>query len=63
MAIGQSRDPIHFDEEGENYIVGLQWRYGQDKSAQVLNAIDSCAMAERRLRSMTPCLQKEYLPK
>ena len=57
-AIRQLQESISFDEQRGKYVVGLPWRYGREKSAEILNAVNSRAMAERRLRSMIPKLKK-----
>ena len=34
------------------------WKYGRERSAEILNAVDSKGMALKRLRSMIPKLQR-----
>ena len=58
-AIRQLQNSITFDDQRGKYVVGLPWRYGREKSAQVINAVNSRAMAERRLKSMIPRLRKD----
>ena len=52
-------ESIRFDKEKGMYHVGLPWRYGREKTAEILNAVDSKSMAVKRLRSLVPRLRRD----
>ena len=59
-AIKLLQESIYFDEEKGKFVVALPWKYGRERLAEILNAVDSKAMALKRLRSMIPKLQVRF---
>ena len=58
-AIKQLQESIRFDEKRGKYVVGLPWRYGRERAAQIFNSVNSREMAERRLRGMIPRFRRD----
>ena len=58
-AIRQLAESIRFDETLGKYVVALPWKYGREKAMQVLNPLNSRAMAMKRLTNMIPRFKKD----
>ena len=58
-AIRQLQESIRFDEKRGKYVVGLPWRYGRERAAQIFNSVNSREMAERRLKGMIPRFRRD----
>ena len=58
-AIRQLDATFRFDDKLGKYVCGLPWRYGREKTAEILRSVDSKAMAMKRLKSMIPRLRRD----
>ena len=45
-------ETIRFDKKAGKYRVGLPWKEGRKKAGQILQSVDSKAMATKRLKAM-----------
>ena len=59
LTIKLLQESIRFDEVKKKYRVALPWKYGREKSADILRSVDSKSMSMKRLMTMVPRLLKD----
>ena len=57
-ARAQLKASIKWDEEKGKYSCGLPYKFGREKTAEILNSVDSSSMAKNRMRSLKRNLEK-----
>ena len=57
-ALEQLEDTIKWDAEKKKYSVGLPYKQGREKSAQILRSVDSKSTAEKRAWSLKRSMEK-----
>ena len=58
IALEQLEDTIRWDAENKKYSVGLPYKQGRDKAANILRSVDSRATAEKRAHSLKRSMEK-----